>query len=221
MLVDKYNMTVEENLFLAKRNIVDSMWKSANLEGIAVTFPETQAIYDGLNVAHLRIDEIQTINNLKHAWQFILNSIDANIDFNYLSSIHSLVGANIVDSAGKLRTFEVSMGGTSWKPELPSMGKVEKLLEEYNNSISSKTDAILTLMCKLMKMQIFNDGNKRTSMLVANHELIKNGKGIISISNENKIEFGNKLISFYEDDNKLEELKQFIFDKCLDGIEKE
>ena len=221
MLVDKYNMTVEENLFLAKRNIVDSMWKSANLEGIAVTFPETQAIYDGLNVAHLRIDEIQTINNLKHAWQFILNSIDANIDFNYLSSIHSLVGTNIVDSAGKLRTFEVSMGGTSWKPELPSMGKVEKLLEEYNNSISSKTDAILTLMCNAMKMQIFNDGNKRTSMLVANHELIKNGKGIISISNENKIEFGNKLISFYEDDNKLEELKQFIFDKCLDGIEKE
>lgn len=221
MLVDKYNMTVEENLFLAKRNIVDSMWKSANLEGIAVTFSETQAIYDGLNVAHLRIDEIQTINNLKHAWQFILNSIDANIDFNYLSSIHSLVGTNIVDSAGKLRTFEVSMGGTSWKPELPSMEKVEKLLEEYNNSISSKTDAILTLMCKLMKMQIFNDGNKRTSMLVANHELIKNGKGIISISNENKIEFGNKLISFYEDDNKLEELKQFIFDKCLDGIEKE
>ena len=104
MVKDKYNMTKEENIFLARRNIVESMWKSANLEGIAVTFPETQAIFDGLNVAHLRIDEIQTINNLKHAWQFILNSIDNTIDFNYISSIHSLVGANIVDACRKIKS---------------------------------------------------------------------------------------------------------------------
>ena len=48
---DKYNMTVEQNIFLAKRNIIDYIWKSANLEGISVTFPETQQIYDGGNVA--------------------------------------------------------------------------------------------------------------------------------------------------------------------------
>lgn len=38
MLKDKYNMTREENILYAKRNIVDSIWKSANLEGIPVTF---------------------------------------------------------------------------------------------------------------------------------------------------------------------------------------
>lgn len=70
MLKDKYNMTTEENVLYAKRNMVDSIWKSANLEGISVTFSEAQAIYDGANVGHLRIDEIQAINNLKHAWQF-------------------------------------------------------------------------------------------------------------------------------------------------------
>lgn len=58
-------------------------------------------------------------------------------------------------------------------------------------------------------------------MLTANHEPIKNGKGIISISNENKVEFGSKLIAFYENNDNLEELKQFIFKKCLDGIEKQ
>lgn len=56
ILVDKYNMTMEENILYAKRNIVDSIWKSANLEGITVTFLETQAIFDGANVGHLRID---------------------------------------------------------------------------------------------------------------------------------------------------------------------
>ena len=98
---DKFKLTQEQNIFVAKRNIVDYIYKSANLEGIAVTFPETQTIYDGGNVSHLRLDEIVTINNLKHAWQYILSSINDNIDFNYISSVHSLVGSNLVEAPRK------------------------------------------------------------------------------------------------------------------------
>ena len=102
---NKYNLTQEQNIFLAKRNIVDSLWKSANLEGIAVTFPETQKIYDGGNVEHLRIDEIVTINNLKHAWQFILSSIDEDVDYNYVSSVNSLVGSNLIETPRKNKSI--------------------------------------------------------------------------------------------------------------------
>ena len=98
---DKFNLTQEQNVFLAKRNIVDSLWKSANLEGIAITFTETQEIYDGGDVAHLRLDEIVTINNLKHAWQFIFSTINSELNFNYISSLHSLVGSNLVESPRK------------------------------------------------------------------------------------------------------------------------
>lgn len=98
---NKYNLTQEQNIFFAKRNIVDSLWKSANLEGIAITFPETQKIFDGGNIDHLRVDEIVTINNLKHAWQFLLSTIKSEVDFNYISSIHSLVGSNLVESPRK------------------------------------------------------------------------------------------------------------------------
>lgn len=220
MIPDKFNMTQEENVFFAKRNIVDSIWKSANLEGIAITFPETQDVYDGLNVAHLRIDEIQTINNLKHAWNFVLSSINADLDFNYISSIHSLVGANLVDTPGKLRQFEVSMGGTSWRPDIPTIERLDQILEEYKNSDANSTDAIITLMCRLMKMQAFNDGNKRTAMLAANHELIRNGKGIISISDDMKKSFAERLIKFYESEENIEELKAFIEENCLDGTRK-
>lgn len=216
-MIDKFNLTQEQNIFLAKRNIIDSIWKSANLEGIAITFPETQKIYEGGNIEHLRIDEIVTINNLKHAWQFILNSIDEEINFNYLSSIHSLVGSNLIDMPGKIRIYEVKMGGTNWIPKVPSQEKIENLIEDVKK-IECDTEKILVLMCKLMKMQIFNDGNKRTSMLVANHELIKKGRGIVTISEENKVEFGTKLISYYENENNLNELIKFIYDKCLDGM---
>ena len=61
---NKFNLTREQNVFVAKRNIVDYIWKSANLEGIGVTYPETQAIYDGGVVNGLTVDKIIAINNL-------------------------------------------------------------------------------------------------------------------------------------------------------------
>lgn len=109
------------------------------------------------------------------------------------------------------------MAGTKWKPELPSIEKFNELLKE-NKLIASDTEKAITLMCKLMKMQLFNDGNKRTAMLIANHELIKHGKGIISIDEENKVEFGTKLIEYYEDETKLEELKNFLYENSLKGM---
>ena len=223
MLVDKYNMTMEENILYAKRNIVDSIWKSANLEGITVTFLETQAIFDGANVGHLRIDEIQAINNLKHAWQYIVFSMNAEMNLKFIESIHAFVGANIVEQPGRLRTYEVSMGGTKWKPELPSEEKMNDLINEYKNDLDDEniTDAIFTFMCRLMKMQAFYDGNKRTAMLVANHQLIKYGKEIISISDEDRIEFGTRLIEYYEDEEKIEDLKDFLYERCLDGIQRD
>lgn len=111
----------------------------------------------------------------------------------------------------------MKMAGTNWKPELPTQDKLENLLNEVEK-IENETNKILFLMCKLMKMQLFNDGNKRTAMLVANHELIKLGRGIISIGEENKVEFGTKLIEYYENEEKLNDLIQFLYFKCLDGI---
>ena len=110
------------------------------------------------------------------------------------------------------------MAGTNWKPELPTIEKLDNLLKEQKK-IECETERIIILMCKLMKMQLFNDGNKRTAMLIANHELIKLGRGIISVSEENKVEFGTKLIAYYENEYKLAELVTFIYDKCLDGID--
>lgn len=68
-------MTQEENIFLAKRNLVDTIWKSANLEGVNVTFPETQMIIDGFSIANKSIDDLTVILNLKRAWQYLFETI--------------------------------------------------------------------------------------------------------------------------------------------------
>ena len=61
---DKYSMSLEENIFVAKRNLIDYIWKSANLEGIAVTYPQTEIISEGMAVNGMRINDINAIVNL-------------------------------------------------------------------------------------------------------------------------------------------------------------
>lgn len=213
---DKYNMTKQQNIFFAKRCVVDSIWKSSHIEGIDVTYPETQKLYDGGNIARLRIDEIQTINNLKHAWNYVLNSIDEENNISVIKSINALVGSNLVDMAGNIRKYEVNIGGTNWKPEIPNEENVISDLKEFEK-IESVTNRAITIMCYLMRTQFFADGNKRTAMLFANKIMIQNGKGVISIPVEEDVHFGEELIKYYETNN-MESLKQFIYDKCISGI---
>ncbi len=216
---NKYNLTAEQNIFVAKRNIVDYIWKSANLEGIAVTYPDTQTIYDGFSVSGYKLEEINAINNLKKAWQFILNDIDITLNFAYICKINELVGENVFYNPGVIRTTLVNIGGTSWKPDFPLETKIKEELEELlsNNEIS-KTEQAINVMLWVMRRQMFIDGNKRTAMLIANKIMIENGCGIISIPIEKQNEFYKLLITYYET-NDSSVISKFIYDNAIDGIE--
>lgn len=54
-------------------------------------------------------------------------------------------------------------------------------------------------------------------MLLANKELIANGKGIVTIPIEEKAEFGKILLYYYET-NDMRDLFSFLYEKCLDGM---
>ena len=217
---NKFNLTREQNVFVAKRNIVDYIWKSANLEGIGVTYPETQAIYDGGIVNGLTIDNIIAINNLKYAWQFILEHDGIDYDFKALCQIHKLTCDKLVldNNLGKLRTTPVNIGGTSWKPQFPIESQIkEELNELLNQETKTKTEIAIEVMLWIMRRQMFIDGNKRVAMLFANKIMIDNGCGIITIAQENQPIFFEKLIKYYEtNDNK--DLKEWLYETSIDGI---
>ena len=212
-------MTTEENIFMAKRNIIDYIWKSAHLEGIAVTFPDTESIYNGLAVKGMKVDDIITINNLKHAWEFLLNTISEEIptDYPYVCQLNRIVGSNnLVYNAGFIRDIPVSIGGTSWIPDIPIESQIKEELDIIT-AASNNTDKAITMMLYIMRKQIFLDGNKRTAMLAANHELIKNGCGIITIPIEDQNKFRELLINYYETAD-MNRIKNFVYEKCLDGF---
>jgi Fic family protein len=214
---DKYSMTVEQNIFVAKRNIIDYIWKSANLEGIAVTYPDTEAVYNGISIPNMKVSDIIAINNLKHAWKFVLENIEYPTDFPFICKTNQIVGGdNLVHHAGFLRNLPVSIGGTNWKPDMPIESQIKEELADIQK-IDSPTERAIRLMLYCMRKQMFLDGNKRTSMLAGNHIMIANGVGIISIPIEDQREFTGLLIKFYET-NDMGEIKKFVYDKGIDGI---
>ena len=217
---NKFNLTREQNVFVAKRNIVDYIWKSANLEGIGVTYPETQAIYDGGIVNGLTVDKIIAINNLKYAWEFILENDGIDYDFKALCQIHKLTCDKLVleSNLGRLRTTPVSIGGTTWKPMFPIESQIKEELDDLlNQNDKTKTEISIEIMLWIMRRQMFIDGNKRVGMLFANKIMIDNGCGIISISQNNQPTFFEKLIKFYETGDNTD-LKKWIYETSIDGI---
>lgn len=218
MMVAKFQMTREENIFVAKRNIVDYIWKSAKLEGLGVTYPDTEAIYNGMRAPNVKVTEIVAVNNLKHAWQFLLDNLDVLPDYNYVCHLNKIIGGdNLIVNAGYLRKVPVSIGGTSWKPDMPIESVIKEGIEEVFR-IENPTQRSITLMLYLMRKQIFIDGNKRTSMLAGNQIMIANGCGIISVPIECQSEFTRLLIEYYES-NDMSGISEFVYEKCIDGID--
>lgn len=100
---NKYNMTLEQNVFLAKRNLVDNIYASARMEGLNVTFPQTKTILEGVNVPNLKLDEIQCILNLRNAWNFVIDNIEKEFNLDFICKVNEYVSRNESLEWGKLR----------------------------------------------------------------------------------------------------------------------
>lgn len=65
--------------------------------------------------------------------------------------------------------------------------------------------------------QFFWDGNKRTSLLLANKILVSAGAGILTITDKYMEQFNALLLDYYTTGNDTE-LKQFLYDNAIHGI---
>lgn len=210
---------VKQNIDFAKRHLVDTIYKQAILEGVATTFADTESIIEGGKVNNMTSEDILKIVNLKHAWEFILNKnvILSDTNFALLCEINKLVEEGFYYSAGKIRNVPVTIGGTTWKPDLPIESVIKEELEEIYTKKINDVDKAIELLLYTMKKQVFIDGNKRTSVIYSNHYLISKGKGIIVIPTELTEEFKALLIPYYEGKDE-KELKKFIKEKCYMSI---
>lgn len=210
-------MTKEDNIFFAKRKLIDNIYKSANLEGIAVTFADTYSFMNNVNTGNISIDDMLKLKGLKDAWEFVLNTIDEELTVDYIKKIHFQVckGQNIFP-LGDFRDKGVGITGTSWRPKLPIECNYESELKGIM-SILNELDRCISLFCWIQRSQMFLDGNKRVANLVANKEMIRCGQGIIAIPVEKIGEYFVLLINYYET-NDMTKIKEWIRNNCVDGI---
>ena len=210
-LSDKVNL----NISLARRNMTDSIYKQAMLEGVATTYSDTETIINGGKVNNMTVSDIGKVVNLKRAWEFILSNGVISYPTNYvvLCEINQIVEDGFSLFAGRLRSVPVSIGGSSYIPPLPIENIIKEELQNILCSDLSIIDKTIELLLFVSKKQLFLDGNKRTAVIFANHFLISNAGGIIIIPVE-KIDIYKKLlIEYYESKN--DDIKDFLKNECI------
>lgn len=203
------------NLDFARANVKNLIYDQAILEGVSTTFPQTETILENGKVYGITATDIQKILNLKHAWEFILDKdvVSAPSDYYLLCHIAKLVNDGFYEYGGKIRSVPVKIGGTMYVPPIPIELDVRERLGKILHTGTEPIDTAIELCLYSMKTQVFNDGNKRASIIYANHYLIGKGEGLLVIPEKNVSEFKRYLIDYYEG-NKERRIKQFMKEVC-------
>lgn len=206
---------VLQNLDFARANMKANIYDQAVLEGVATSFPQTEAIIDNGTVNGMTANDIQKILNLKHAWEFILDNdvIQAKSDYYLLCHIAKLVNEGFFANGGKIRGVPVTIGGSTYKPPIPVESIVKEKISDILSSKELPIDIAIKLCMYSMKTQVFIDGNKRASVIFANHYLIAHGQGFLVIPEEHVSEFKKKLVAFYEGED-ITVISNFLKEKC-------
>lgn len=205
-------MNRNENVFLAKKLFSELVFNTAYIEGLNVTFPQTQAILDGAIVNNVPVSEIQTVLNLRDAWRFSIDTIDHALTPEYICKVNEMVSRGESIAWGVFRTGQVSVGGTDYIPPVPIAEEVRLKIEEINR-IENVRERAIAYFCYAVRGQLFWDGNKRTSTIVASKILMKEGAGILTIGKANAVEFNTALLEFY-DTGENDNLKKCL-EKCI------
>lgn len=203
------------NLDFARMNMKSNIYSQAVLEGVATTFPQTEEIIENGKVNGVTASDVQKILNLKHAWEFILDKdvIQCSSGYHILCHIAKLVNEGFYAQGGRIRGVPVTIGGTSYVPQIPVEIDVIEHIDEIINSNKDSVDIAISLCLYCMKAQIFNDGNKRAAVIFANHYLISKGEGFIAIPEIDVPEFKRLLVCYYEGrDNG--DIVEFMKTKC-------
>lgn len=214
---DKYNLTPEQSLFLAKKKWDENVYCGMKMENRAVTFPQTKTILNGVNVPNVQLDDIQAILNMRDAWKHLLNTINEPVTFEYWCKLNEFIARNEALEWGKLRTGTVGISGTDYMPPVPQQEAVQQELADILNADVSATEKALNAFVWGARGQFFWDGNKRTSLTLANKILIEAGAGILTITDKHMEQFNVLLLDYYNTGIS-DTLKVFLYENAIQGI---
>lgn len=213
--MDAFGKMKDSAIEMSKRLLIDSIWKSANLEGLGTTFSKTEAILSNAPTT-TTTEEVLFIVNMKRAWEFLLDNLEYNNSFMLIREFNKIIGNSLFRYAGAIRTIPVQIGGTYWESEIPHEGVIFEEIQKINNIEDNELKA-LKYFCFISRTQMFIDGNKRVAQLMANKVLIENNIGIFQVPIEQLELFKTLLIDYYETAND-EKIIDFMKKYCIKRV---
>ena len=217
---NKYTLSRDESIFLAKKTLVENIYSQAKMENINITFPDTKTILDGASVSGLAVDELQKVLNLRNAWRFVLDDIDTPLTLDdYVTTLHSIVAYGELPPTmlHTLRTGDVSIGGSFYQPKIPDVAEATQRIETILSGDATITEKALDYFLYACRSQLFWDGNKRTATIATNKLLIEAGAGVLIVNEKNLCRFNKLMIEYYEAADKAR-IKPFLYNHCIFGI---
>lgn len=178
---------------LRDKLIIEWTYNSNAIEGNTLTLSETKVVLEGITIGGKSVVEHLEVINHREAILFLEEMIGSNESLSEwnIKSIHGLILKEIDNkNAGKYRVENVVIGGAIHIP--PKHYEIDLLMQnlimEYKEEwqIFHPVVRATLLHGEFVKIHPFIDGNGRTSRLLLNFELMKNGYTPIIIKKENR-----------------------------------
>ncbi|ENW7042021.1 hypothetical protein GCZ48_000229 [Neisseria gonorrhoeae] len=220
MFPDKYKLSLEENIFLAKKVLVAQIHNLSRFENCQTTLLQTEQIINDKNVASASLEDIQTILNLKRAYQYVISHISNGepVNISLLKRINNIVAKDDSLVPVDFRTGSVGVTLLDGSRHAPNPVKEIEVARNIGLQSGSTTEAAVRFMLYCMRQQVFWDGNKRTATLFANGLMMAGGCGILEISEMQMPRFNEKLSAFYRTGDDTD-ISKFVYQNCISGID--
>lgn len=174
---------------------IEYTYESNRIEGNTLTLQETELVVnEGVTVSGKSMREhLEAINHaeaIDYIKDFAKNQVE--ISERTVKEIHALVLHGIDrENAGRYRNVPVMISGSTHMPPQPYL--IEKQMEDFMRTFSDmearNTHPVLTaayLHDELVRIHPFIDGNGRTSRLLMNLYLLRNGFVIVNLKGDNE-----------------------------------
>lgn len=197
-----------------ERLIIELSWKSSQIEGNTYSLIDTETLLKENKEApgHKKSEATMLLNH-KRALDFIFLNKEKlkKIKLQDIENIHKLTVMGLGIGYGIRKTL-VGITGTKYKP-LDNQYQIREALEKMIIIINKTKNPIeKSLIANLMiaYIQPFEDGNKRTSRLLANTLLIGNNYCPLSFRSISESDYKKAIILFYEQNSALYFKELFI-----------
>lgn len=179
---------------------IEYTYESNRIEGNTLTLQETELVVnEGVTIAGKSMREHLEAINHSEAIDYIKDFAKSDIEISErtIKEIHALVlhGINR-EYAGRYRTVPIMISGSQHVPPQPYL--IEKQMEDFmikfQKMEKEKVHPVLIaayLHDELVRIHPFIDGNGRTSRLLMNLYLLRNGYTLVNLkgTNEDKLNY--------------------------------